>query len=413
MRRTLFALAMGLAIPGAPAHAENAATADPIAIQLAIRGHDEAALAALAQQGARLSDLGAAGPELVALAARLGTPETLRLLHRMGGEIDLEDADGYTPIMRALEARRIDNALALKDLGARLDVVSEDGLSSAALAEMAGLSGFGEAPAPASAPMPPDAANRLLLLSSEFGDVEAVGAALERGAAADARAENGWSAVMLAALGGHAAIVERLALAIADPSRRADTAIMEAGPVDAVMAALVGEGRGDAGRVAATLEAIRTFVLERDLTDDERRRYRQIARNIGYDPRFIDAHFPGDDPPPFLPALEYELPFGIASDREGWIKVQAVLRDAGLYRGAIDGVPGDQTLTALLAYVVPLEKLLADRDEQAVRRAAGRTATETAGPGYGETLLAIGEVSGPLPAGYIRNKALDGFADAF
>ncbi|QIB34662.1 ankyrin repeat domain-containing protein [Ancylobacter pratisalsi] len=413
MRRTLFALAMLSAMPGTCARADDTPRPELIAIQLAIRGHDETALATFARRGLRVTDLGPSGPELVALAARMGTPETLRLLHHMGGEIDREDAQGYTPIMRALEERRIDNALALKDLGARLDVVAEDGLSPAALAKMAGLSGFGEGPALAAAPMPPVAANRLLLLASEFGDIEAVDRAIAQGGATDARAANGWSAVMLAALGGHAAVVERLARDIADPSQKARTAVTDAGKMDAIKAALVGEGGGDTGRVAATLKALQASVLQRELTDDERQRYRQIARNIGYDPRFIDAHFPGADPPPSLPALEYDLPFSIASDREGWMKAQKVLRDAGLYRGAIDGAPGEETLAALLAYVAPLEKLLADRGEQAARRGTGQTSEENAGPGYAETLLAIGEVNGPLPAGYMRNKALDSFAGAF
>ncbi|MCJ8141530.1 ankyrin repeat domain-containing protein [Ancylobacter sp. A5.8] len=413
MRRTLFALAMLLAMSGVEARADDTARPELIAIQLAIRSHDETALATFAQRGLRVTDLGPSGPELVTLAARMGTPETLRLLHRMGGEVDREDAQGYTPLMRALEERRIDNALALKDLGARLDSVAEDGMSPAALAEIAGLSGFGEGPGRAAAPMPPDAANRLLLFASEFGDVEAVDQAIAQGAAADARAANGWSAVMLAALGGHAAIVERLARDIADPSRKARTAATEAGAMDAITAALVGEGGGDTGRVAATLRALQSSGVQGELTDDQRQRYRRIARNIGYDPRFIDAHFPGADPPRFLPVLEYDLPFGIASDGEGWREAQKVLRDTGLYRGAIDGTPGEETLAALLAYVAPLEKVLADRGEQAARRGTGGTREEKAGPGYGETVLIIGEVNGRLPVGYMRNKALDGFAGAF
>ncbi|WIY52425.1 peptidoglycan-binding domain-containing protein [Devosia sp. YIM 151766] len=76
----------------------------------------------------------------------------------------------------------------------------------------------------------------------------------------------------------------------------------------------------------------------------------------------------GTSAPEFLPPLEYDLPFGMPADRNGWRQVQQKLQAAGFYDAAIDGIPGEKTHAALLAYMENLEQSLVDRGIEAIRR---------------------------------------------
>src|SRR5690606_14853311 len=105
----------------------------------------------------------------------------------------------------------------LKELGADLSAVSNDGYSAAVLAEIVGATGFeGEASKAAGFRLTKQEATQILLLASELGSRDNVELALGQGADVYAKAANGWTPVMLAALGGHADIVQMLARAMPD-----------------------------------------------------------------------------------------------------------------------------------------------------------------------------------------------------
>src|SRR5690606_30741235 len=135
--------------------------------------------------------------------------------------------------------------------------------------------------------------------------------------------------------------------------------------------------------------------------------YRATAKNIGYDAAFIDRYFSGVDEPEFLPPLEYALPVGSPPDKEGWMEGQRILKEEGLYSASIDGIPGEATMSALLAYILPLEQILIDRAEQAARRAeqaSFQTVTSNQ-PRYGKLPVRgfFGEVWNEQIGGYGRH----------
>jgi hypothetical protein len=114
--------------------------------------------------------------------------------------------------------------------------------------------------------------------------------------------------------------------------------------------------------------------------------------------------------PEFLPPLKYELPFGMAADRNGWRQVQQKLQTAGFYDAAIDGIPGEKTHAALQAYLESLEQIVVDRGTEAIKRGkkAAPWGDEQSELGYGVEGERAGEfrravVDGELvmqPAGY-------------
>lgn len=325
--------------------------------------------------GAELATIQHDGKNLVTMAATRGSPAMLTYLAAQGVNIDLKDGKGYTPVMRALEQGRVDNALKLRDLGASLEGVTDDGYTVRVLAEVAGLNDFGPEPPGREVLLSREAASDILLKAVEFGDVESVKLALDNGADVSAKTPTGWTPVMVAALAGHADIVSLLAEKGVFGSR--DTPLDTVGDrVDAVVLALLGKGSGGPDAIDRVLAAI---LRHKDVSAGNDY-YRTLAARQGYGADFVDRHFPpGDLPPP-----EYILPRVVSNDRDSWKRVQATLQDLGLYRGEVDGVPDMGTLTALHGYVAALEEPVLRRAVTAMTRAQNlrTTAGGSSNQGY-------------------------------
>ncbi len=349
--------------------AQESISRSDAAVMAAARADDLDALKQLAEAGLNLAAVEHAGTNLATIAAMRGSPDTLAFLAAQGVDLNLKDAEGYTPVMRALQQARTDNALKLHELGASLEGITEDGYSVRVLAEVAGLEDFGPEPPPPSLQLSPDAADTILLKAAEFGDLDSVRFALDHGANVSARAANGWTPLMIAALGGHADIVRHLVAAEADEYGPLPTVD---GKVDAMVAALVGGAKHDESR---TDELVCAISHARNLARDMPR-YRMVASRLGYSDAFQDKHFPTDD----LPPLEIDLPYPQGGDAAAWRALQSALRDKGLYQGTIDGVIGDQTLIGLHYTFQPLFERLVQRSATAAARAQAAGASDRTSP---------------------------------
>ncbi|WP_208979755.1 ankyrin repeat domain-containing protein [Stappia indica] len=355
------------------AMAEDSISRSDAAVMAAARADDLDTLKQLAEAGLNLAAVEHAGTNLATIAAMRGSPDTLAFLAAQGVDLNLKDAEGYTPVMRALQQARTDNALKLRELGASLEGITEDGYSVRVLAEVAGLEDFGPEPPPPSLLLSPEAADTILLKAAEFGDLDSVRFALDHGANVSARAANGWTPLMIAALGGHADIVRHLVAAEADEDGPLPTVD---GKVDAVVAALVGGAKRDESRVD---ELVCAISHARNLAHDMSR-YRMVASRLGYSDVFQDKHFPTDD----LPPLEIDLPFPPTGEPASWRVLQSALRGKGLYQGTIDGVIGDQSLIALHYTFQPLFERLVQRSATAAARAQEALAGGDRSSPYGE-----------------------------
>ena len=411
-----------------------------VQLDMAIGTKDVSALATLRARGVTLSSL---PPDRTGLlfhrAVRQGSGAVVEALLDMGADIEAADARGYTPLMLALEANNAEAAYALKLRGASLSKRARNGDTAEYLADILGLGGF-ERPASGVAPAVDLAnANTMLLLAAELGNADNMRFALAAGADPAARAENGWSAMMLAALGAHeealGLIVEALETKRPGGARAdAERSLRETG-MDPILAAIVGQGGAGKNHDRATKAVwyLAYAVYGKEWDEARGARYDKAAWELGYASFNAELYFnsgvggyvivlpDGPDYPRrpdwFLPELEYELPVGPAGDAEGWRTVQRVLQEQDrLYDGPIDGTPNEGTMKALLAYMVPLADLLVARVDEAERR-AGEEKDLPQSPGkesrYGaweETPTQghyIGEMhfppgGQPFPLGYVR-----------
>lgn len=311
--------------------------------------------------------------DLLTLAARQGAADMVRHLVEAGFDPDLTDAEGYSVIMRTLEAGQVEMAVLLRELGASLEGVTEDGYTVRLLAENAGLEDFGPV-YPARLPnVSQDDLDQMLLLAAEAGNLANVSFALDYGADPAARAGNGWNALMLAALGAKRAVVETL-LRRAPPE--ADMFLTVGDGIDPVMAALIGEGAGQDAAAGAVIDVLRDAWPEQ--VQDRLVLYRKTAHTIGYSDRFIEAHLSA----PAVPPPDVMLPGNLSSGRQGWREMQAWLVQAGVDDLMIDGLPGKQTVEALLRAIYAAEETLHARCVEAAENALqGRGAVITEGAG--------------------------------
>jgi ankyrin repeat protein len=390
MTRLAFPLTVTLALIGAaPAIAQDEPPLLARQACIAVSTDQLEDLDEVVVEGAKLPSVMCGGQNLVTIAATRGSPAMLDYLAEAGVDLNLKDGEGYTPVMRALEQGRVDNALKLRDLGASLEGVTDDGYTVRVLAEVAGLDDFGPEPPGQDIRLSPEAANDILLKAAELGDTQSVRLALESGADVSAKASNGWTPVMVAALAGRADIVALLAERGAlGPS---DEPLDKVGDhVDAIVAALVGKGNGD----PAAIDAILTTIIRHKDVSADNDYYRAVAARQGHYVELIDHYFPASD----LPRLELDLPLITANDRDSWAKVQRALADKGLYQGTIDGTPGLGTFSALVGYLAPFEELLLRRSITAMQRTQNlrRVTGSASSRGYGSFRLRDDEAFGQI-----------------
>ena len=124
------------------------------------------------------------------------------------------------------------------------------------------------------------------------------------------------------------------------------------------------------------------------------RLYAALAKRQGYDAAFVRRHFPVDD----LPSLEIGIPLVDTNDVDSWKQVQSRLRDLGLYDGAIDGVLGRGSMSAIYGLLSELEPLLIQRSYTAMKRAQNMLERTNGCPsaGYGAVKSGDAQIFGQV-----------------
>lgn len=329
-------------------------------VLFSIQAGDVEKLEEIVQSGGNLHELEINGKPIIFEAAVSPSAGIIRFLARENVSLNVVDDQGYSPVMAALRIGLIENAVLLSKLGASLDGIAKDGMTVRVLAEQSGLNNFGPI---YDAKLPPimtkQEANNLLLLAAEAGDWKAAKFALKNEANVFAKASNGWTPLMLAALGGHQDIFKQLLNAMGTFSDTAIAPNIEG--ISLIQAILIGKGREK--RSAASMLSY----LKRkrpNFFQDSGSEFRDLAKREKHSSEVI-ALFP--QPP--LPNLPYKLPFGMSATTEGWKQVQEILAAEGLYDGVIDGKPGKKTYRGLYAYVTPLVDVLYSNALEAAMRA--------------------------------------------
>ncbi len=391
--RILFGFVAACFLVSQPMSAQEASLVDELFS--AVLSDEKTKVEELISSGVNPSLMVIDGRPLIVMAATQSSPEMLELLVNKGANPNTIDADGYSAVMRALEFGRPDNAKMLKDLGATLSGVSDDGYTVRLLAERIGLKDFGPVySSPFELKISKDEANDILLTASEAGDVEAARFALEQGAEVRAKAENGWTPLMLSALGGHLDVFEFLMANHA--LRRKNEMPYAVDGITVITAILVGKG-GKEFEMLKGIQGISPLLLT-----SRTKEYRAIAVTLGYPPK-ISSLFPLAYK--LLPALDNKLPFGLAPTTQVWKNVQRLLQSEGLYSGKIDGKPGPMTYRGLFAYHRPMIDVLRKNSILAGERAKGM------GPPELYKGLAYGSVTLPLRSGSAKTAEFGGEFD--
>lgn len=311
---------------------------------------------------------------ILSYAAIEANPKAIVFLVKMGAALDFKDRDGYTAVMRALEHNRIDNFLELLELGASLDGVANDGMSVRVLAERIGLEQTGpEYNSNPTLKIEKNEVNELLLAAAEAGDVLAIKFALKNSADIHAKANNGWTPIMLTALGKHWAsynfLVKEGALENGGHYKNRTKKIT------LVQAILLGS-KFDSG--IGGFNALSKLSKRKDYSaqfeDENLRRY---VKNLGLQNKFLKFFT--------IPAVPV-VKLGILSSGDGkaeeWKQIQVILSRANLYKGSIDGKPGAQTYRALYAYVAPYLSLIQNDSLKAHQRSKSLNKSNFSKEGY-------------------------------
>lgn len=305
-------------------------------------------------------------PQLLLIRAAVsGSPEVVEALARVPLPLDRLDGEGYTAIMRALEAGRADTASTLKALGASLEGVSVDGYSVRGLAEMIGLADWG----PDLSRRPRRELEASLLIAAEIDDWPLAEFALKAGARPDARAENGMNVTLIAAWNNNAEFLEALAAYGGGTLPAGRQTVL-----DPVEAALIGGEGNPPEKTLATLRILRTSY--HGPLDESGIRYAALARKLSLAPE-IRTYFPPDvrDASGF-----FRTPVPL-DPRNGWASIQESLAQLGLYDMGIDGMPGPGTRRAFFALLRPvIETRISDAyfNIKAIREHAELEATPSA-----------------------------------
>jgi ankyrin repeat protein len=284
------------------------------------------------------------GETLLHVASGQGHVESIVALLEYKASIDSRsEPAGWTALMTAVFNGRIAAAGYLIQQGADSTITAPDGISYAFLRE---LNGSSELPKVVDAPQAerkPDDSSfaEMLLPAVEVGDLELVKFLIGEGASPNLKGANRWSALMIAALAGHADIVAYLL------SKGAATDAKDKNGTTALHAALIGgkPGSGDTRRIVKLL-------IDRGANTDSRTTdgltARAIGQNLKYDPQTLALL-----PHPPLQRIEPDFKLRASMSRDDWRQVQRVLQKQGIYRGSIDGLPGQGTKGAVYAYYEP------------------------------------------------------------
>lgn len=333
----------------------------PTKLTVAIKQENANQILAVLSEGKDLNMVLPNGRYPIAVAAVQSSPEVIDILVNGGIDPDVRDEAGYSPVMLALQFGRIDNAKKLHALGASLEGVTNDGYTVRLLAENVGLENFGPAhPLNPTLKISSEEADQILLYAAEAGDIDTVKFALDNGASVHAKANNGWTATMLAGLGGHKTILYTLIL---NGALEFNGIYHAAKDVDLITAILVGEG-GSNQKPSFVVESMLEFILKNNevtktsILKDRGTEYRAISEKMGY-PLFVLDIFP--ETYEALPRLSSVIPFGIPATNENWKRVQKILNTKGFYKGGLDGDPGRGTMGALYAYFKPLINVVRQR----------------------------------------------------
>lgn len=205
------------------------------AVELAILSPDLRLLRALIERGADLNRAHAGLPPLIAATrdSYQGRPDAVMTLLTNGADPRCTDAQGNTPLhFAALAAQPVVAAL-LCDSGASVDAINRDGLTPLAMACEAANWDLAWFFLERNAKLDIERAQPILIAASGIAEDDARGVKLliKHKANVNARDALGRTALMVAALHGHAGIVRMLLEAGADvdaADRRGTTALMEA-----------------------------------------------------------------------------------------------------------------------------------------------------------------------------------------
>ena len=250
-------------------------------LRVALLQEDTGKIKALVQAGADLNLANSDGGPLIVIAAVASSPAMLEFLVSHGANPNSQDIHGYSAVMKALEFGRVDNAKKLKALGASLKGISNDGYTVRLLAENVGLDNFGPAYSTKfEFKISSEEANQILLYAAEAGDLETVKFALDNGASVHAKANNGWTAAMLAGLGGHPIVLKHLVL---NGALEFNGIYHAAEDVDLITAILVGEGGANRDNGQAVKDMLYMVISSKaNVLANRGTKYRAIAEKLKF-----------------------------------------------------------------------------------------------------------------------------------
>lgn len=348
-------------------------------------------------------------------AATDGSIEMLTYILPNFENLNQVDSRGYTALMQALEVGNFEHAKTLREAGASTSQVGADGYYARTLAELLGHENFGDPVGPVMKAMTREEANDILLRAAETGDVTALNFALRNGASTGrARAGNGWNAMMLAAVGGHA---EAFGIILEQGKRkrtldRLSRKVKGIGVLDAIFAG------GSLLRPKVLHDMLEPLSVSPHFRSDfAETKYRQLLLARPHEARTLRLF-----PAPFVthPLADLSAPPEIrnASASNSWRALQTMLSSQGLYTSTVDGKPGRGTLSGLYSYVLPVLTRFS-RDATEVRLGAARvkstqsynawTLSKQAGLESGFFLFSDGK-GVELTLNVEQNKPLDAFA---
>ena len=359
------------ALAGGASHAQSASDEGTSPLVLAILGHDrEAVERVLVEDKDALERRFVDRTPLMWAAVDGDTAIVAKLLGRKAS-VTATDARGYTSLMLAIEAGKKNHAILLLGAGSSLDHVAIDGHHPASLASRRGWVGFGSGLRKDYGKLSASEADGILLRAAETGDTRLLRFAIQQGARGTrAKAANGWTPLMLAALGGHEKAFDVLATKRHSLSVR-DRRITVVDGISVVDALLAGDAKRNPSKLATMARVLKTRSGDKKSFNSLGRRlaarkvssaqwlvaifapeetannYRDIAGLIPV-PKVRPSSNSSYVSKAALPAALLHL----SQAAPGWRGLQTTLRDKGFYNGRLDGSPGHQTLDALMSMMV-------------------------------------------------------------